>query len=363
MYSKKIFQQGRSMLELLGVLTLAGVLSIGAFAGFRMALNKHAANQIIEDVRLAGFLVKDEYFEHMSLDEIQEMGSDFTPQTNYTYTTYKESDTTFALLVEPISERLCRALQNRKVEWLEEISANGLENTCHSNGNTLYFYFNVNLNGDTAFESKDCRIDAQCPDDTPYCVKGICQPCPAGHFLKDKNCLVCKEIGFKTGVSQENCHTCENMFLSFSNWCWGCSSGDHIDASREECQRCPNRCYYEAEDKCVLAQGEVIQPDGTCITQCPAGKLFVTSSTLYCTDCKEGGFVLGATRENCHACENMFLSSNNWCWGCGSGDPIDTSLEECQRCLKRYYNPGDLKCYLCPKGQKASSDGLSCIDE
>lgn len=103
----------------------------------------------------------------------------------------------------------------------------------------------------------------------PYCVKGICRPCPAGHFLKDKNCLVCKEIGFETGVS----------------------------------------------------------------------------------------------RENCHACENMFLSSSNWCWGCGSGDPIDTSLEECQRCSRRHYNPSDLKCYLCPNGQKASSDGLSCINE
>lgn len=363
MLSRKIFQQGRSMLELLGVLALVGVLSIGAFAGFRKALDKHTANQIIEDVRLAGFVVKDEHFDNMPLNQTQKMWEDFTPQTNYSYETYKESETTFALLVSPISERVCRELQHRKVKWLEEISANSLENICQNDENTLYFYFNVDLDGNTAFESKECRINAQCPDSMPYCVKGICRPCPAGHFLKDKNCLVCKEIGFETGVSRENCHACENMFLSSSNWCWGCNDGSHVDASREECQRCPNRCYYEAEDKCVLAKDEVIQPDGTCITQCPAGKLFVTNNTLYCTDCKEGGFVLGATRENCHTCKNMFLSSSNWCWGCGSGDPIDTSLEECQRCSRRHYNPSDLKCYLCPNGQKASSDGLSCINE
>lgn len=365
MLSRKIFQQGHSMLELLGVLALVGVLSIGAFAGFRKALDKHTANQIIEDVRLAGFVVKDEHFDNMPLNQTQKMWEDFTPQTNYSYETYKESETTFALLVSPISERVCRELQHRKVKWLEEISANSLENICQNDENTLYFYFNVDLDGNTAFESKECRINAQCPDSMPYCVKGICRPCPAGHFLKDKNCLVCKEIGFETGVSRENCHVCENMFFTADRWCFGCSDSNGNTASTiEECRRCPNRCYRVSDGKCVLAENEIIQPDGTCATQCSIGQFLITTNAiLHCVDCKDTTFELGATRENCHTCENMFLSSSNWCWGCGSGDPIDTSLEECQRCSRRHYNPSDLKCYLCPNGQKASSDGLSCINE
>ena len=45
-------QQGRSMVEMLGVLAIIGVLSIGGIAGYRMAMNRHQANQIANEINL-----------------------------------------------------------------------------------------------------------------------------------------------------------------------------------------------------------------------------------------------------------------------------------------------------------------------
>jgi len=43
-------EYGRSMIEMLGVLAIIGVLSIGGLAGYTMAMNRHRANQILDYV-------------------------------------------------------------------------------------------------------------------------------------------------------------------------------------------------------------------------------------------------------------------------------------------------------------------------
>ena len=44
---KNTNESGRSMVEMLGVLAIIGVLSIGGIAGYTMAMNKFRANEII----------------------------------------------------------------------------------------------------------------------------------------------------------------------------------------------------------------------------------------------------------------------------------------------------------------------------
>lgn len=41
-------EQGRSMVEMLGVLAIIGVLSIGGIAGYTMAMNRYKANEILD---------------------------------------------------------------------------------------------------------------------------------------------------------------------------------------------------------------------------------------------------------------------------------------------------------------------------
>ncbi len=54
---KKI-ESGRSMIEMLGVLAVIGVLSIGGLAGYTMAMNRHRANTIVDYVSRVAVLAQ-----------------------------------------------------------------------------------------------------------------------------------------------------------------------------------------------------------------------------------------------------------------------------------------------------------------
>ncbi len=45
-------ESGRSMVEMLGVLAIIGVLSVGGIAGYTMAMNKYRANEILNAIAL-----------------------------------------------------------------------------------------------------------------------------------------------------------------------------------------------------------------------------------------------------------------------------------------------------------------------
>lgn len=46
--AKKLYEKGRSMIEMLGVLAIIGVLSVGGLSGYTMAMNRHRANAILD---------------------------------------------------------------------------------------------------------------------------------------------------------------------------------------------------------------------------------------------------------------------------------------------------------------------------
>ena len=50
---KYLCECGRSMIEILGVLAVIGVVSIGGIYGYRHAFHKHNANVMIQDAQLA----------------------------------------------------------------------------------------------------------------------------------------------------------------------------------------------------------------------------------------------------------------------------------------------------------------------
>jgi len=50
--SKEILQNGRSMIEMLGVLAIIGVLSVGGIAGYSKAMQKYRVNKAIEQITL-----------------------------------------------------------------------------------------------------------------------------------------------------------------------------------------------------------------------------------------------------------------------------------------------------------------------
>ena len=62
MNSKNLNESGRSMVEMLGVLAVMGLLTIIAIAGFKIAMNKAKANNLVADMnRLAHIVVMDKF--------------------------------------------------------------------------------------------------------------------------------------------------------------------------------------------------------------------------------------------------------------------------------------------------------------
>ena len=51
-------EYGRSMIEMLGVLAIIGVLSIGGLAGYTMAMNRHRANTVLDYATKCGVMVQ-----------------------------------------------------------------------------------------------------------------------------------------------------------------------------------------------------------------------------------------------------------------------------------------------------------------
>jgi len=51
-------ETGRSMVEMLGVLAIIGVLSVGGIAGYTMAMNKYRANEILNTASMMVVLAK-----------------------------------------------------------------------------------------------------------------------------------------------------------------------------------------------------------------------------------------------------------------------------------------------------------------
>ena len=66
-------ESGRSMVEMLGVLAIIGVLSIGGIAGYTMAMNRFQANEVLNAASMAAIL-------GMSANG----GTGVTEATNYT---------------------------------------------------------------------------------------------------------------------------------------------------------------------------------------------------------------------------------------------------------------------------------------
>lgn len=65
-------EQGRSMIEMLGVLAIVGVLSVGGIAGYSKAMNKFKTNKVIEQVNMISTNIRTLYSSQKSYDNLDE---------------------------------------------------------------------------------------------------------------------------------------------------------------------------------------------------------------------------------------------------------------------------------------------------
>jgi len=288
----QMFQKGRSMIEMLGVLAIIGVLSIGGLLGYRRAVTKYLTNNIIDDINLSGFLVMDELFSSLPDDDVGlDLTGRFDQKSPYTFKAFAETATSFEILVSGVPYPVCQELMERDLNDYDEVRANGLSNKCLSDGdNEMSFFFDTD-------QSDRCTQDSDCGH-CSHCVKNRCQ-----YGFKNRsgnNCFDCNDVRAAVNdVTEEECHRCKNRMYSyyssdtFEGRCvlplsrdinyWG-------RISKEECERFPNQ-YAIAGYYCFYCEGTWDTSTGVCST----------------TDCHiNSAVIFGLSESDCIRCSGEF---------------------------------------------------------
>ena len=265
----KILQFGRSMIEMLGVLAIIGVLSIGGIAGYRIAMNKYQANVILEDVNRFAFTI----IERSPLPDGEISPADFVKTTPYTITAENDvEENYFYIDVHDVPKGVCHELVNKKSNDFEIYAGEqgmdlyqGDEDIC-AGINLMAFLF------DTGEDF--CQKDSDCG----HCSECVNNRCQYGFKNKDEDCKSCG--GDSTvyaeavilNVREEECRRCKNRVWSV----WGGDGACFVPLNRNinywpgiaeaECKRFPNQHYDKSNGTCFYCDGAFDWTTGLCST-------------------------------------------------------------------------------------------------
>ena len=106
-------ESGRSMVEMLGVLAIIGVLSVGGIAGYTTAMNKHRANKLLQQASFRAVVVSTQIqkgIDNPSLLEFTDntfAGATFTGLADWN----KNTDKRFSLTLTGVDEKVCTQMK------------------------------------------------------------------------------------------------------------------------------------------------------------------------------------------------------------------------------------------------------------
>lgn len=408
-------QSGRSMVEMLGVLAVVGVLSIGGIMGYSYAVDKYRANQVLQDIRLIYQEMKYPYATTQIMsgnlpNEIElatvspyEYGLTIPDLKDFGYDTV--TDTTPNLIsvnVLGVSETVCNILLKTKPEYTLMLKVNG-ETTwnCTQDENKLSYIFEITAD---SLEYGKCSVctGEYCFDDDMNCPKGencqnnVCSKCEPGHTENTSGQCTSCSFNRRTDLTKENCHRCGDMMYGYhpnagSNTnCLPCSQVNISQITKEYCQKCMDKdenVMYVA-GACVNCKNSFSFRSNTTKADCLAcGEIngngqFVwyptktTNTTGLCVNCNRVAEISAnlatANRDNtsCLCPDGQFFvmgADYAGCWSCyETREDISVSKTECDKCSNRYFSGDNERwgaCKNCLEGQIKSADGKSCVDK
>ena len=338
-FKQKNAETGRSMVEILGVLAIIGVLSIGGIYGYSFAMDKYRANDIIYEVNLRNRDTWNKY-QDKDLPEAEELDEwADTTQTGFPIGVYPRSNIVFDVQVDDVPSRVCKQVLNMNIEgpmFIWTPSEDGKKQIFNGNASELCgddietsIVFTTSL--DSYGQDEGLRQGATDENGRPirYCTE-------------DSDCM-------------EKCETCGLSYTCESN----CPSDKPICSTNEykTCVTCESNSDCPKNQICDESTGE-----NKCVEvpeSCPSGTF--RSKNGACIDCKYGGNIVVS--------EEAFSIT-------GIQD-AQTGVEMCQACegvghkrfLETVTNDDDSKTYYCSatctKGisvQTKSNGCVSCKD-
>ena len=237
-------ESGRSMVEMLGVLAIMGVLAIGGIIGYRYAVDKYNANEIINEVKKRAIVASSQYTAGQSVSL-----SEFPIKINQNYPTsliaaYENRPSYFGIKVDNIKEGVCNQILNLNWQMPVDIHLNDIpirsEMRCQSGESGLTFIFDGLLGAGTEPPPGRCETTDDCINGCEECIDGLCQ---------------------------STCDATESCIKDFDTGAKTCCAPDHIVDG--VC------CAYPGDNgTCCLAGGKACCPpakplmlrDGSCVS-------------------------------------------------------------------------------------------------
>ncbi len=186
-FKNKVFESGRSMAEMLGVLSLIGVLSLGALAGYGWAMDKYRSNVLTNEVLQRAVDVKHQLdrrrrnitlnrWNGRSLIGYQIGLEDGTPVTI-------DGRTTVGIQVDAVKKRVCQMTFDNMVGIMktkvDDVIYEGPASDVCQEGSTMVFYLDDGWEYGRVAEVDGCTSDEECRGGS--CVDGVCvDECPEG---------------------------------------------------------------------------------------------------------------------------------------------------------------------------------------
>ncbi len=199
---------GRSMVEMLGVLAIIGVLSIGALNGFRYAMDKQKANSILYDVAL-GFAVMQEKGYVYAEEKID---LNFPSTSGLNVAGWRDLTGDDYIIVSSVTENVCEKLLDfNSRNGIEQIYQDDITTELTDCNETQTLAFKHQAEPKQVIDrQKECEetCSGECTPNAVCCLSGIiCNGicCDTGYVCQDNNCK--KEV--KQGdecTSNENCN-------------------------------------------------------------------------------------------------------------------------------------------------------------
>ena len=189
-------ESGRSMIEMLGVLAIIGVLSVGGIAGYTSAMNKHRANELLNQVsmRATSVMAQVEFGNTPNVDDFGTYdGYKFTAAAN----TANANQFTITISEKTVPDAVCKNMKNAvgSSTSIRDINADCTIITYNNDmGTTVYASdFNGNSSACTGASKKWCSGSNTCVESGADCscsgTAPDCQTCDTttGSYVADSN--------------------------------------------------------------------------------------------------------------------------------------------------------------------------------
>ena len=361
----KFNEIGRSMVEILGVLTVIGVLSVSGIMGYRFAMDKYRANETLNELQIRVADLSRQMLNgiiELSVDEMGDhtrMGYPIRARISPQYADY------FEVFLDEVPSGVCRQLL--KSQWTipysifvgtteYEIDAS----ICNEAETvTLAYEFKDDLTEKKYIEEEErhetwrCYRDNDCKCAT--CEQGLCKTmCPENSgcaksydnpnswmcCLKDSivSGLCCTHVGENGECCDSNnkCCPADKPLRDKDGNCYACDDETqvNVEGTVENCAVCSNRLVSGSKKYCVLKCGlkgtsnenkPLMDTDGKCHTCDEENAINVAGINDNCSKCPDRYIIKGTYYgDYCSICGVKGYSAEN--------KPLQGVFGECNIC-------------------------------